>query len=113
MTRAQRIAPFAGLAFGVLLVALAMALPAITGWEARIPFDGLPDNIPNANWPVHVAGHPPGALGFFVVLDRIGLGSGWSAGVVVTLLAASTAVGVLVTFRLLGAEVVARRAAPF
>ena len=85
----------------------------LAGWIARIPYDGLPDNIPNANWPVHVAGHPPGALGFFVVLDRIGLGSGWWAGVVVTLLAASTALAVLVTLRLLGAEVVARRAAPF
>ena len=212
MTRAQRISPFAGLAFGILLAAVAMALPAITGWDvhvrhfpplhadwdprlgpgtlpavllgglailwavplaerlrwrtmllasyaggvawlfslafvdgregvskilgteyeylptarattdfhgilagwvARIPYDGLPDDIPNANWPVHVAGHPPGALGFFVVLDRIGLGSGWWAGVVVTLLAASTAVAVLVALRVLGAETVARRAAPF
>jgi methylthioxylose transferase len=86
---------------------------ALHSWIARIPYDGLPDNIPGANWPVHVAGHPPGALGFFIVLDRIGLGSGWWAGVVVTLLAASTAVAVLVTLRLLGAEVVARRAAPF
>ena len=50
---------------------------ALHGWIARIRFDGLPDNIPNANWPVHVAGHPPGALSFFVLLDRIGLGSGW------------------------------------
>jgi hypothetical protein len=86
---------------------------ALHSWIARIPYDGLPDNIPNANWPVHIAGHPPGALGFFVVLDRIGLGSGWGAGVVVTLLAASTAVAVLITLRLLGAEVIARRAAPF
>jgi hypothetical protein len=85
----------------------------LSGWVARIPFDGLPDDIPNANWPVHVAGHPPGALGFFVVLDRIGLGSGWWAGVVVTLLAASTALAVMITLRALGAEVVARRAAPF
>ena len=86
---------------------------ALRGWVARIPYDGLPDDIANANWPVHVAGHPPGALSFFVVLDRIGLGSGWSAGVVVTVLAASAAVAVLVTLRLLGAEGVARRAAPF
>ncbi len=89
-------------------------LPAtLHDWVARIPYDGLPDNIPDANWPVHIAGHPPGALSFFVWLDRIGLGSGWSAGLVVTLLAASTAVAVLVTLRLLGAEAVARRAAPF
>ena len=86
---------------------------ALHDWIARIPYDGLPDNIPDANWPVHVAGHPPGALSFFVWLDRIGLGSGWAAGLVVTLLAASTAVAVMVTLRLLGAEVVARRAAPF
>jgi hypothetical protein len=86
---------------------------ALHHWIARIPYDGLRDNIPNANWPVHVAGHPPGALSFFVLLDRIGLGSGWAAGLVVTVLAASTALAVMVTLRLLGAEVVARRAAPF
>ena len=40
------------------------------------PYDGLPDDIADANWPVHVAGHPPGALSFFVLLDRIGLGAG-------------------------------------
>src|SRR6478735_8482836 len=86
---------------------------ALSHFISRIPYDNLPDSIPNANWPVHIAGHPPGALGFFVLLDRIGLGSGWWAGVVVTLIAASTALAVLVTWRLLGAEVVARRAAPF
>src|SRR3954454_17272389 len=85
----------------------------LSGWVARIPYDGLPDDIANANWPVHVAGHPPGALGFFVWLDRIGLGSDYSAGLVVTAVAASTALAVLVTLRLLGAEQVARRAAPF
>ncbi len=86
---------------------------ALQEWVSRIPYDGLPDDIAGANWPVHVAGHPPGALSFFVWLDRIGLGSGLSAGIVVTLVAASTAVAVLVTLRLLGAVVVARRAAPF
>jgi len=80
---------------------------------SRIPYDDLPDDIPKANWPVHIAGHPPGALGFFVVLARLGLGGGFAAGVVVTLLAASTAVAVLITLRLLGAEEVGRRAAPF
>jgi hypothetical protein len=75
---------------------------------SRIPYDALP-----SNWPVHIAGHPPGALTFFVVLVRVGLGSDLAAGLVVTLLAASTAVAVLVTLRVLGAEQVARRAAPF
>jgi hypothetical protein len=65
------------------------------------------------NWPVHVAGHPPGALVFFVALVRVGLGSGLAAGSVVVLLAATTAVATLVTVRTLGAEDLARRAAPF
>ncbi len=89
-------------------------LPAtLREYVSRIPYDGLPDDIANANWPVHIAGHPPGALSFFVLLDRIGLGGGLAAGIVVTLIAASTALAVLVTLRLLGAETVARRAAPF
>lgn len=77
-------------------------------YVSRIPYSAAPDN-----WPVHVAGHPPGALGFFVALDRAGLGGWLTAGLVVTALAASTAVAVLVTLRLLGAESYARRAAPF
>ncbi len=65
------------------------------------------------NWVTHVAGHPPGALLFFVFLVRIGLGGDYAAGLVVTLLAATTSVAVLVALRALGAEKVARRAAPF
>jgi hypothetical protein len=68
---------------------------------------------PTGRWPVHVAGHPPGAVLFFVGLDRIGLGGGFAAGVVVTVLAATTAVSVLVTVRILGGEAMARRAVPF
>jgi hypothetical protein len=64
-------------------------------------------------WPTHLAGHPPGALLFFVALVRLGLGSGFAAGLVVTVLAATTAVAVMVTLRTLGAERAARRAAPF
>ncbi len=64
-------------------------------------------------WPVHVAGHPPGALAFFVLLVRLGLGSGFAAGLVVTVLAATTAVAVMLTVRVLGAERLASRAAPF
>lgn len=74
------------------------------------------DRIPYAaedNWVTHVAGHPPGALLFFVGLVRIGLGGDLAAGVVVTALAATTAVAVMVALRALGSEAVARRAAPF
>jgi hypothetical protein len=65
------------------------------------------------HWPTHPAGHPPGALLFFVGLVKVGLGGDLEAGLVVTVIAASTALAVLVTLRVLGAETVARRAAPF
>ena len=65
------------------------------------------------NWPTHVAGHPPGSLLFFVVLDRLGLSGDYTAGLVVTLIAATTSVAVLMALRAMGAEPVARRAAPF
>ena len=75
--------------------------------------DRIPFAAGDRRWPPHLAGHPPGALAVFVVLARVGLGGGWAAGFVVTLLAASAAVAVLVTLRTLGAEPAARRAAPF
>src|SRR3954447_21616845 len=78
--------------------------------------DTYVDRIPYSaqhNWPTHVAGHPPGTLLLFVGLVKVGLGGDLAAGVVVTVLAASTAAAVLVTLRALDAEVFARRAAPF
>lgn len=63
-------------------------------------------------WPTHVAGHPPGALLFFVVLVAVGLGSGLAAGWTIVLLAATTPLAVLLTLRRLGAERSARRVAP-
>ncbi len=77
-------------------------------YVARIPYDA-----PLGHWPVHLAGHPPGAFLFFWVLVRLGLGSGLAAGLVVTAVAATTPLAVLVTARVLGAERLARRAAPF
>ncbi|MEO5982425.1 MAG: hypothetical protein ABIQ13_08945 [Pedococcus sp.] len=74
---------------------------------SRIPLDA--DN----NWPVHVAGHPPGALLFFVVLAKVGLGSGLAAGLVVCAVAATTPVAVAVACRALGAEAWVRPALPF
>jgi hypothetical protein len=64
------------------------------------------------HWPVHVAGHPPGALLFFVALVHLGLGSGLAAGTAVTVIAATTPLAVLLTLKVLGAEGAARRAAP-
>lgn len=74
----------------------------------RIPYSAAP-----RNWPVHLAGHPPGAVLFFIGLVQIGLGDAFGAGLVVTVIAATTAVAVLVTMRVLGAEDAARKAAPF
>lgn len=65
------------------------------------------------HWTTHVGAHPPGALLIFVLLDRVGLGGGGPAGVVVVLVGASACVAVAVALRALGAEDVARRALPF
>ncbi|MCC9711482.1 hypothetical protein E4N62_43470 [Streptomyces sp. MNU76] len=65
------------------------------------------------HWPPHVAGHPPGATLTFVLLDRIGLGGGGWAGVLVITAGATGAIAVLVTVRALASEALARRAAPF
>jgi hypothetical protein len=84
--------------------------------DVSVLLDTYVDRIPYAaedNWPTHVAGHPPAMLLFFVGLVRLGLGGDLAAGVVVTLIAASVAAAVLVTLRALGAESLARRAAPF
>ena len=78
-------------------------------YVSRIPYS----SAPRPNWPVHLAGHPPGAVLVFIGLDRLGLGGAVSAGIVVTSAAATTAVAVLVCVRALGGESLARRAAPF
>ncbi|MCA1306911.1 hypothetical protein LC082_08370 [Microbacterium esteraromaticum] len=75
-------------------------------YVSRIPF-AHPDN-----WPVHIAGHPPGALLFFYLLVQLGLGSALAAGFVVTVIGATIPIAVLDTMRTLGAETHARRAAP-
>jgi hypothetical protein len=79
-------------------------------------------------WTVHVGGHPPGALGVFVLLDRAGLGGlGWASALVILGGALATPC-VLSTVKLLAGqrgsaaldgsagvdgEVLARRAAVF
>ena len=79
----------------------------LRSYIAHIPLDS------DDNWPVHLAGHPPGAALFFIGLVRIGLGDAILAGLVVTLIAGTTAIAVMLTARRLGAGRYARSAAPF
>lgn len=65
------------------------------------------------SWTTHVSGHPPGALLFFVLLDRVGLGGSAWAGLACMLIGTSAVVAVAVALRALGAEDQARAALPF
>ncbi|MET8519054.1 hypothetical protein [Nocardioides sp. NPDC004968] len=77
-------------------------------YVSRIPYDA-----PEGNWPVHIAGHPPGMVLFFVLLVKVGLGGDLAAGLVVIALAATLPPAVMTTVRVLGAEDAARAAAPY
>lgn len=79
----------------------------LRGFADRI-LDFEPDS-----WTTHVSGHPPGALLFFVLLDRIGLGGGAWAGAACLLIGTSAVLAVAVALRALGAEDRARAALPF
>ncbi|WP_454198310.1 hypothetical protein [Nocardia sp. Marseille-Q1738] len=79
----------------------------LRGFSGRI-LDFQPDS-----WTTHVSGHPPGALLFFVLLDRLGLGGGAWAGLVCMVIGCSAVVAVAVALRALGAEDRARAALPF
>jgi hypothetical protein len=65
------------------------------------------------NLPVHLSGHPPGVFVFYAFLAHLGVGTPLAAGLVTTLIATTTPVAVMVTLRALGAEAMARAAAPF
>ncbi|MDX3606293.1 MULTISPECIES: hypothetical protein [Streptomyces] len=83
-------------------------IPAtLRGFTDHILFDAP------GNWPAHVAGHPPGATLTFVWLDRIGLGGGAWAAIWCVVVGSSAVPAVLITVRVLAAERLARRAAPF
>jgi methylthioxylose transferase len=73
----------------------------------RIPLDSA-DNLP-----VHLAGHPPGAVLVFVGLVRLGLESWLAVGLVVVAVAATVPAAVAVTLDRLGARAAARTALPF
>lgn len=74
----------------------------------RIPRDSGP-----LHWKTHVAGHPPGALLSFVLIDRLGVTDRFWVGVVVVTIGSSAIVAVLVALRALGSEALARRAMPW
>ncbi|HZS20949.1 MAG TPA: hypothetical protein VFA63_08170 [Pseudonocardiaceae bacterium] len=65
------------------------------------------------SWTTHVAGHPPGVLLIFVMLDRLGLPGGAPAAMLCILIGSSAAVAVAVTLNALGAGTIARAALPF
>ncbi|NUT32801.1 MAG: hypothetical protein HOV79_06965 [Hamadaea sp.] len=65
------------------------------------------------SWNTQAAGHPPGPLLIFAVLDRIGLPGGVPAGLLCVAVGAVAAVAVPCTLRSLGDEGAARAAVPF
>ncbi|MGY1748390.1 hypothetical protein [Modestobacter sp. SYSU DS0511] len=79
----------------------------LSGFAASVPADATDP------WTTHVAGHPPGALLAFVLLDRLGLGGlGWAAAMCIA--GGALAVpAVLVTVRAVADEASARVVAPF
>jgi hypothetical protein len=83
-------------------------IPAMLRTFSSRILDYQPDS-----WTTHVSGHPPGATLVFVWLDRIGLGGGSWAAIVVVLVGGLTAVAVPVTINALGAPALARAAVPF
>lgn len=89
-------------------------VPRVGGLVAtlRTFVEHVPAGSPDA-WTTHVAGHPPGVLLAFAGLDRLGLGgSAWAAAFCIA--AGVLAVpAVLITFRSVADEAMARRAVPF
>ncbi len=74
---------------------------------SRIPMDSVD------NWHVHVAGHPPGALLYFVGIDRLGITDPFWIGVVCVTVASTAIVAVMLTLKTLGTESLARSAMPW
>ena len=80
---------------------------ALATYVDRIPY-AHPDN-----WMIHVAGHPPGSLLYFVGLDRLGITDPFWVSVTVVTLGATGVAAVLMTLDVLGSRELARRAAPW
>ncbi|UGT61950.1 hypothetical protein [Nocardia asteroides] len=79
----------------------------LRGFSGRI-LDFQPDS-----WTTHVSGHPPGALLFFVLLDRAGLGGPVWAAWACVLIGCTAVPAVAVALTALGAAERARAALPF
>lgn len=89
-------------------------VPSITDIpEALRTFAGRILDYQPDSWITHVSGHPPGALLTFVWMDRIGLGGGAWAGLLCLLAGSSAAAAIVITFRAVADESIARAAAPF
>ena len=135
--RTARWGPLLGAGY-VAAVAWTLALALVDGWSAgltrrltpqaeylhevpgvtdvRRMLAGFTDRILDFqpdSWSTHTAGHPPGALLFFVGLDRVGLGGGTAAALACVLVGASIAVSVPLALRALGAGEAARAVLPF
>ncbi len=65
------------------------------------------------SWTTHVAGHPPMATAIFWLLDRVGLGGGDWAAVIIVVIGCAAAVAIPATVRALGAPAAARRIVVF
>ncbi|GAB3768618.1 hypothetical protein [Microlunatus parietis] len=65
------------------------------------------------SWVTHVAGHPPGVTALFWILDRLGLGGGDCAAVIIVLSGCLAAVAIPTVVSSLGAPEAARRIVPF
>lgn len=82
-------------------------VPMLRTFIDHIPMDSVD------NWRTHVAGHPPGALLFFVLVDRLGVTDPFWIGVVVVSIGSTAIVAVLQTLKVLGSERLARAALPW
>jgi methylthioxylose transferase len=79
----------------------------LAGFTASVPADAAEP------WTTHVAGHPPGALLAFVLMDRLGVGA-LAGGTALSIAAGAAAVpAVLITVRGVADEAAARVVAPF
>lgn len=76
----------------------------LRGFIERIPLDAV------GHWDIHVAGHPPGALLSFVLLDRAGVTSTFWVAVVIVTVGSTAVTAAMLTLRELAGEQFARKA---